>query len=170
MYLRKLYYFNKFLFFSAILFICCQLYINAKVGVVATPFLHYGMYASKANVPASVEVWEIDINNKKIDFQKFNPKTVDNIMEPLIKFNNLQYEEGITYQSKRFLTAVSLPFTDANFHSSLTKKQFDQFYTKHLSSVLNIFIKSLKVYKSNYDVKGSSFTQTSKTLFIYATN
>lgn len=166
MYLIRLYHYSKFLFFVFIFFICSQLYINSKIGVTATPFLHYGMYSAKSGLPSSVEVWEIEVNNKKVALQKLHPKIVDNILEPLNIFYNLAFDSGIVYQSKRLLTAISLPFNEANFHSSITKEQFQSSYLTHLRQILNISIDEVKVYRNTYNVRGSNFIQTRKLLFM----
>jgi hypothetical protein len=166
MFLRKLYHANKLLFSLVILFICSQLYINAKVGVVATPFMHYGMYSVRSNLALTVDVWELEANAKKIELQKLHPKTVDNILEPLNVFYNLPYDSGIAYQSKRFLTAIFLPFNEANFHSSITKEQFQNSYLKHLHAILNIPVTEVKVYRNTYTVNGSKFIELRKSLFL----
>jgi hypothetical protein len=166
MFLRKLYHANKLLFSLVILFICSQLYINAKVGVVATPLMHYGMYSVRSNLPLTVDVWEVEINGKKIELQKLHPKTVDNILQPLNIFYNLPYDSGIAYQSKRFLTAVFLPFEESNFHSSLTKEQFENSYRKHLNNILKVHVNQVRVYRSTYAINGSKFIEFRKSLFL----
>lgn len=162
MYLKKVFHYSRFLFFLTILFTGIQLYINLKVGVTATPFLHYGMYSSKYFLPSSIEVWELVVNTKKLNLQGYHPKIVDKILEPLNIFYKLPYDSGITYQTRRFLTVVSMPYKEANFHQNLTEEKFKKAYLKHLNMVLNVTIREIIVYRNTYSVTGADFKLTRK--------
>ena len=168
LYFSKLYKNSKLLLLFFIFFIVAQLYINFKVGVVATPFLHYGMYSAKSDIPAAVEAWEIEIDNKRVELQALHQKSVDNLTDPLSKFYNLSNDSAVLYQTKRFLEAAYLPFNETNFHYSLSKEEFTRFYAKHLSKVLNVPVNDFKVYKSIYSVRKADFILISKNLFIHA--
>src|SRR5437867_4049778 len=124
MYLKKLYQHNKLWFLVIIIFIAGQLFINYKRGVVFSPFYHYGMYSSVIKPAAQYNIPEVFVNGMRLATKDFSPQEWDNIMQPVIKFQDQE-----KWNSTLFQTDIHrlLPFADAaKFTNAITEQQFKQ--------------------------------------------
>src|SRR5688572_14276632 len=99
MYLTKLFRHNKWLFSLILGFSIIQLFINFKRGLTVTPFLHYGMYSGKFNVPDSIDIWQFEVNNRQINLAIYNARIVDHIVEPVNTYATLNHK-GISLYNK----------------------------------------------------------------------
>jgi hypothetical protein len=169
MFLKKVYKKNRLLFWGMAAFATCQLFINYKVGLTATPFLHYGMYSSPFLPYKSINVWELEINGKKQTLSGYHPRIVEQILEPVKVYLEQAYSNSL-YDShiKHFLKL--LPLDSNSFTSHVTKKEFSDWYKQHLTRITNKEVTTVKVFESQYLVKKSSLTYNHKSLLLYDSN
>lgn len=157
---------------AVVIFFCCQVYINCKQGVTAMPFLHYGMYAGKFPVAGTIEPWELEVNGRPVDLGSFHGKTVDYIIEPLKIYLDLGTTGKAMFHSHidRFLKPLHLPHSIEQFDPAISHAAFSRWYTQRLSSLLDVQVREVSVYKNTYSVDGARFARIKQILFFHATN
>jgi hypothetical protein len=170
MFLKKVYAKSKLLFYGMVAFALCQLFINYKVGLTATPFLHYGMYSGPFPIYQSIEVWELKINGEKVVLSSFHPKKVENIIEPLRIYLQQDYSNSLYYSHiKRFLK-LSIINDSASFISHVPKEQFIKWYKEHLTKLLGKDVNDFQLFQTSYQVNKSFFTPRKQSLLVYGSN
>src|SRR5215218_4979778 len=116
MYLIKLYKHNRILFIFILGFAFCQLFINFKRGLTSYPFLHYGMYSGVFPNYETIDVWEVEVNGKKLDLKVFDPKNTDHIIEPVKIYNQLQSSNELYYSHiNKFLKHLPITYDSTSF-------------------------------------------------------
>ena len=170
MYLIKLYKWNKALFVLAVCLVCTQLFINLKRGMTATPFLHYGMYSQRFHLPKEMQVWEVYVDNKRLELSNLSAKNVDNIIEPArIFYENKSSKELYETTIKRILSSLKMFQGEKEFDQGISKQVFEEWYKTRLQNILNKNISNVKVYQNTYAVKNTSLTKT-QTQLVYEIN
>ena len=168
MFLPKLFRHNKLLFLFFICYAFAQLFINVKRGLVATPFLHYGMYSGYMGRANEIDIWEVEVNREKISLIDYNGKIADQVIEPLRLYEQLG-NSNLLYHShiSRFLQPFHLAFDSTAFVCHLANKDFIRWYKNHLSKIIGKNIYELRVFKNSYLVKGSNFHRAKQSLIFY---
>lgn len=170
MYLVKLYKWNKALFVLTIFLICTQLFINLKRGMTATPFLHYGMYSQKFHLPKEIQVWEIYIDNRRLELSGLSPKNVDNIIEPArIFYSNRNSKELYETTIKRVLTSLKISPAKNEFDTDIPTPAFKEWFKTRLQNILNKNISNIKVYQNTYAVNDTLLAKI-QTQLVYEIN
>jgi len=138
-----------------IIFIAGQLFINYKRGLVFSPFYHYGMYSSIIKPATQYNITEVFVDSERLAAKDFSPQEWDNIMQPVIKFDEQKKWNDELWQTniKRLL-----PFADAaKFNNNITKEEFDQWYQSHLQNLLDRKINKIDMISGNYDFMDDTF-------------
>lgn len=170
MYLAKLYKWNKVLFVLAVFLVCTQLFINLKRGMTATPFLHYGMYSQKFHLPKEIQVWEVYIDNKRLELSELSAKNVDNIIEPArIFYSNQSSRELYETTIKRILAFLKMSAAEKEFDTDIATQAFQEWFKTRLQNILNKNISNIKVYQNTYAVNDTSLAKI-QTQLIYEIN
>src|SRR5438128_4625339 len=129
MYIRQLHSYSRVLFAIVIVFICAQLFVILIWGIVITPFYNYGMYSEPMDIKKSYEVFEVEVNGRRLRGQDFSPQQWDRIILPLqfyadIKKSNELYKTDI----KRLLDKMHISHNDGNFLLTCNYPQFENWY------------------------------------------
>ena len=164
MYLQQLYQHSRPWFLVIIFFIAGQLFINYKRGVVCTPFFHYGMYSEVITPAAQYTVPEVYINGERLATKDFTPQQWDNIMQPIIKFQ--QQKEG---NQQLFATDIQrmMPFADqSKFINNISEAQFNTWYRQQLEKITGKTIHALKIAYQDYLFNGTNLSKANP-LIIY---
>ena len=170
MYLVRLYKFSKVLFAFIVGCICLQLFINLKRGMTVTPFLHYGMYAEKFNLPNSVRVWELVVDGQKLNLSDWYSVNADYILEPIRSYSSNQQSTVIYQQNiSRLLTKFHVPFHPSDFDTYVSQPTFNAWYKKRLSTILKRNVSTIDVFESSYSVEGAILKKIESKI-IYAIN
>ena len=162
MYLRQLQTHSRLLSALVIVFICGQLFVILIWGIVVTPFYNYGMFSEVIDVKNSYQIFEVEVNGKRLRGQDFSPQEWDKIMLPLqfysgIKQSNELYKTDI----KRLLDKMHLSASDANFLLSCNYQQFENWYRNYLQDVTNQKTESFTVNYRSYEYRLNKLQPTS---------
>lgn len=134
------------------MFIIVQLFLNFKQGMVATPFMHFGMYSGAFKVQPEISVTEIMVDGKKLSAANFSATEWDKIILPIELYCD-QYKRGKTfYQAdiKRLLARLKIPSKESSFYSALSNTDFLSAYKKVLSSIIGSEISDINILVSRY--------------------
>lgn len=148
MYLIKLIKKNKFLFFLIIGFFFIQIFINAKRGLTATPFLHYGMYSAKAEISDTLFIYKIFVNGKLLRLNDNFPETNDQILGPIKKYFSLPLKGNNIYHShiNKYLSALKIPHRSESFTFFMTELEFLKWYKKRLEKLTKQNVNTLDIF------------------------
>ncbi|MCW3081830.1 hypothetical protein [Segetibacter sp.] len=163
MYLRQLQKHSPLLTALVIIFICAQLFVILIWGIVITPFYNYGMFSEVIKVKNAYQIFEVELNGKRLRGKDFSPQKWDKILLPLqfyagIKTSNQLYKSDI----KRLLYKMRIPANDANFLLTCNYQQFENWYKDYLQDVTNQKIEAFAVSYRNYQYHSNKL-QTSPT-------
>lgn len=161
MFLRELQTHNRLLSALVTIFICGQLFVILIWGIVSTPFYNYGMYSEKIALQKNYNVFEVELNGKRLEGRNFSPTEWDKIMVPLqfyagIKSSNELYKSEI----QRLLNKMHFNSTEALFIQSCNYEQFENWYKKYLEAVTNQKTESLTVTYRNYELRSNKLEAT----------
>ena len=152
LFLQKLYNHNKLLFLGFVLFIIVQLFLNFKQGMVATPFMHFGMYSGPFKVQPEISVTEIIVNGEKLSAEDFSATQWDKIVLPIELYCS-QHKRGKTFYHediKRLLARFHIPSNEKSFYLELSNADFLSAYQKVLSSIIGRDINKIEILRSKY--------------------
>ena len=152
LFLQKLYNHNKLLFLGFVLFIIVQLFLNFKQGMVATPFMHFGMYSGPFKVQPEISVTEIIVNGEKLSAEDFSATQWDKIVLPIELYCS-QHKRGKTFYHediKRLLARFYIPSNETSFYAELSNADFLSAYQKVLSSIIGRDINKIEILRSKY--------------------
>ncbi len=153
MYFKKLYRQTRFWFVIVVLFAVGQLFINYKHGVEFSPFYHYDMFSLLFTAKPNYEATEVSVNGVPLQTRNFTPNGWDNIVLPIIQYQNSQHWNSQVYNTtiKRLLYT-----TDSSFYvNQLSQQQFDAWYRQriirmlHLSQNANVQYKIISYHQQN---------------------
>ena len=136
MYLKKLYRQSKLWFVIVMLFAAGQLFINYKRGVEFSPFYHYNMFSLSSYFADNYKVTEVRVNGKLLQPENFTPNGWDNIVIPIVKYENQLYWNTLIYNStvKRFLS-----IKDSSLYiNHLSQQEFDKWYQQRIIRLLGL--------------------------------
>lgn len=136
MYLKKLYKQSKPWFVLVMLFAIGQLFINYKHGVELSPFYQYDMFSLPFHFTGTYKATEVTINGKQLQPQNFTPNGWDNVMIPIIQYQNQQQWNSLLYHTtiQRLLhTSDSSLYTNR-----LSKQAFDDWYRHRILRLLRV--------------------------------
>lgn len=146
MYLQQVFRFNKWLFALCILFAAGQLFINAKRGMVLSPFYHYGMYSQVMPVQTSYNVFRIDVNGTTLQGSNYSPWQWDKIMWPVVYYSQLNNSNRLYNEdAKRLMQRINLRPQDKHFLTACNYSQFESWYKQYLASVINQRVETLSI-------------------------
>ena len=152
LFLKKLYNHNKLLFLGFVLFIIIQLFLNFKQGLVAAPFMHFGMYSGASKIHSELSVTEIFINGEKLSAADFSATQWDKIQMPL-ELYCAQNKNGKSFYHqniKRLLGVLKIPSTEAIFYEQIPTADFLDRYKERLTSITREDINEIKILKCRY--------------------
>jgi hypothetical protein len=150
MFLRELQTHNRLLSALVIIFICGQLFVILIWGIVSTPFYNYGMYSEKISIQKNYNVFEVELNGKRLEGKDFSASEWDKILVPLqfyasIKSSNQLYK----LQIRRLLNKMHVSVSEANFIQSCNYEQFENWYRSYLENVTSKKTETLAVTYRN---------------------
>lgn len=134
------------------MFIVVQLFLNFKQGLVATPFMHFGMYSGPFKVQPEISVTEVIVDGEKLSAADFSATQWDKIILPIELYCS-QHKRGKTFYHediKRLLTRFSIPSNEESFYSEISNTAFLSAYKKVLSSVIERDINDINILVSRY--------------------
>ena len=154
MFISQVYKHSKWLCAAMILFVLLQLFINVKRGIVATPFLHYGMYSHSIKIERRYEVLEVKVNDKLLKGSDFTPQQWDRILLPLNFYIHLHVSNSL-YENEveRLLGKFHISTQDQDFLQQCDFDSFEKWYNKYLKNVRNQPIHSCLVQLRVYQYK-----------------
>ena len=134
MFLQEVYKHNRWLFLAMALFIVAQLFINLKRGLVVSPFYHYGMYSEVINVETKYNVFEVQVNGKKLQAENFSPQQWDKIIVPLSFYTSIDKRSNTLYNTdvQRVLNKLHITSTASNFVQECNYNDFEKWYRLYL--------------------------------------
>ncbi len=136
MYFKKLYRQSRFWFVIVVLFAAGQLFINYKHGVEFSPFYHYDMFSLLFTAKPNYKATEVSINGVPLQTKNFTPNGWDNIVLPIIQYQNSQNWNSLIYNTviKRLLH-----FNDSSLYTNqLSHQQFDAWYRQRIIHLLRL--------------------------------
>lgn len=165
MYLRQLHTHHRLLSAFAIIFICGQLFVILIWGIVITPFYNYGMYSEVIEIKKNYEVFEVEVNGKRLRGEDFSPQEWDKIILPVqfyaaINKSNELYNTEI----KRLLDKMHISVNDQNFLLSCQYQQFENWYKDYLQSITKQKAASLTIHYRNYKYDLNKLVPTTSSL------
>ena len=140
------------MFLGFVLFIVVQLFLNFKQGMVATPFMHFGMYSGPFKVQPEISVTEVIVDGEKLSAADFSATQWDKIILPIELYCS-QHKRGKTFYRediKRLLARFNIPSSESSFYNELSNADFLSAYKKVLSSVIDRDINDLDILVSKY--------------------
>lgn len=139
------------------LFAIAQLFINYKRGVVSSPFFHYGMYSDNIQLPDTIHIYEIEVNNKTLKPFHFSAQEWDKLMLPLYEYTNLENHNNELYRIdiSRLLTKLYLSPKPVNFVVEKQPLQFLQWYKSYTEKIIGKTITSFNIFYASYIVVDS---------------
>jgi len=146
MYLAQLYKQHKYWFIVVLLFIAGQLFINAKKGMVCSPFFHYGMYSAPMPADTSYMYLEVWVNNEQLKPSDFSPQRWDKIIQPVLYFSRQQQENNYQFNEAHRILGIN---DTAKFINRITKRDFDPWYRQYLGSILGKQVLTINI---NYKI------------------
>jgi hypothetical protein len=155
MFLKKVYRHSRWFFILFVAFITGQLFINYKHGMVASPFLHYGMYSEVMKVKHTYGVFEVMVNGKPLQGKDYSAQQWDKIILPLRYYANIKAVSNKLYYTdiKRLMAAVKLSPVEQRYVQQCNAQQFQQWYKRYVQDVINTPVKQLDIryhiYHSN---------------------
>jgi hypothetical protein len=156
MYLSKLYRRHKGWFAFVLLFIIGQLFIDAKHGVVFSPFFQFGMFSAVSRPQPTYEMPEIRVNGRTLSPGDFSPQVWDKINLPVARYEHWQERNSVTYHE---VIARVTGFRDSSVYlRSYPREEFLDWYATHLSSILKEKVDSLELSYLTAAWDGHSFT------------
>ena len=152
MFLPQVYKHSKGLFLVMISFVMVQLFINFKRGMVVSPFYHYGMYSEVMPVKPTYQVFEIVVNGKVLQGQRYSQQRWDKIIMPVQYFASLQAKSNRLYSDeiKRLMGRIGLNTDEGNFVSICNYTQFNAWYKQYLQSIVNTQVNDVQVHLRDY--------------------
>ena len=165
MFLQKVYKHSKLLFLAMLGFIAGQLFINYKHGVVCSPFYHYGMYSEVMKVKDKYQVWEIEVNGKKLFAKDYSIQQWDMIMLPLQYYEGIQKSNAL-YETdiKRLLGKVHISADEKYYLNNCRYDQFEKWYSMRLQQLTKMPVNSLIINYRTYLYKGDHFVSTDEVI------
>lgn len=136
MYLKKLYKQSKLWFVFVILFAIGQLSIDYKHSVELSPFYHYNMFSAPVYFTGTYKATEVTINGKRLQPQNFTPNGWDNVVMPIIQYQNQQQWNSLIYNT----TIQRLLHTNdsALYTNRLSPQAFNDWYRHRILRLLQV--------------------------------
>ena len=134
------------------MFIVVQLFLNFKQGMVATPFMHFGMYSGPFKVQPEISVTEVIVDGEKLSAADFSATQWDKIILPIELYCS-QHKRGKTFYQediKRLLARFYISSNETFFYSELSNADFLSAYHKVLSSIIGRDINKIEILSSRY--------------------
>ena len=94
--------------------------------MVATPFMHFGMYSGPFKVQPEISVTEIIVNGEKLSAEDFSATQWDKIVLPIELYCS-QHKRGKTFYHediKRLLARFHIPSNETSFYAELSNADF----------------------------------------------
>ncbi len=146
MYLQQVFRYNKWLFALCIVFAAGQLFINAKRGMVLSPFYHYGMYSEVIRVKPKYQVFEVVVNGIPLQGSHFTPWQWDRILWPVEYYSQVNQSNALyTTNVKRLLQSIHLQPDFKHFLTACNYTQFEGWYKNYLSRLTNQQVSTVAV-------------------------
>lgn len=146
-----------------ILFIAGQLFINYKHGVVFTPFFHYGMYSEVMKVNTDFAVWEVEVNNKKLQTADFSIQDWDKIVLPLQYYAGIGKSNAVYLaDTKRLLNNIGIAADDQKFLNACDASSFQKWYKGYLQKIIGIEINSISIHSRTYQANNNKLVPTDR--------
>ena len=165
MYLRQLNTHHRLLSAFAIIFICGQLFVILIWGIVITPFYNYGMYSEVIEIKKNYEVFEVEVNGKRLRGEDFLPQQWDKIILPLQFYAGINKSNDLyKTEIKRLMDKMHIPVTEQNFLLSCNYQQFENWYKDYLQNVTKQKTASLKIQYRNYEYRSNKLEPTASSL------
>ena len=120
--------------------------------MVATPFMHFGMYSGPFKVQPEISVTEIIVNGEKLSAEDFSATQWDKIVLPIELYCS-QHKRGKTFYHediKRLLARFHIPSNEKSFYLELSNADFLSAYQKVLSSIIGRDIDKIEILRSKY--------------------
>ena len=155
-----------------IAFIVLQIGLDLAHSIAFFPFMHYGMYSQVLPRQDSIEVFEIDVDGKRLRPEDFRIYQWDMVTVPLsgfeerlrtgdYAFDKAKFQQGLQWAGLGRLYAALKPNLD-------NSGNFPVWYKSYLSRLLGRPIGRLTVDKAWYRWSGSRLQVIGKTAFIHA--
>ncbi len=161
MYLRQLQAHSRLLSAAVILFICGQLFVILIWGIVITPFYNYGMFSEVIHQKDSYEVFEVEVNNKRLRGENFSSQQWDKVILPLQYYAGIKKSNSLyRLQIRRLLGKMQVSTNDANFIQLCNYAQFENWYKHYLQTITNQEIQSVVIYYRNYQFQSNRLQAT----------
>ena len=161
MFIKQLYNYSKLLFLLMILFLTGQLFINYKFGVVVSPFLNYGMFSEVFTVKPQYQVWEVDVNGKRLQARDFSIQQWDKVILPIQYFYSINSSNELyRTEIRRLFNNLHITTDEKKFLQTCNYLQFEQWYRSYLERVTGSSIHSLAIHYHAYQYNGSRLIPT----------
>jgi hypothetical protein len=151
MFLQQVYKHSKWLFVLFVAFMVAQLFINYKHGMVATPFLHYGMYSQRMQVQPSYGVFEVRVNGIMLQGKDYSAQEWDKIILPLRYYGNTKASNQLyVSEINRLMNAVHLTPQQERFVQQCNAEEFLNWYSRYLATIIHAPVQQLDVRYRTY--------------------
>ena len=159
MFIKKLYQHSKLLFIAFMGFVTAFMVINYKWGIVATPFLQYGMYSKPVHIKDTLELYVLKVNNTDINWGGLSFSDKDKLQLFLKRYaiQQLVNEEVYTTMGRY------LPVTAGNYHNKLSDTIFTSWYKQLVAQIIKAPVVSLAVYRQRLQWEPSGFKNIDST-------
>lgn len=165
MFLKQVYKHNKWLFAAFVGFALLQLFINFKHGMVASPFLHYGMYSQAMKIKDSYDVVEVIVDGKMLEGKDFSPQQWDKITLPVHYFAQLNKSNNLfDTDIQRLMHTAHLSTNKNNYVQPCNTNGFQKWYSAYLQNVLGKTIHQVDVRYRTYKFQHNRLAPTDSML------
>lgn len=152
MYLKRLWWHNKFLFGLLVLFAAFQILNNIRQDVAFSPTYTYGMYSQVIRPQKKYIVPEIIVNGRVLQTKNFTPQQWDKIIQPIVLF---QKQDEWNRAEFNIYIGRLLHIEDSGYYvNELSQAAFNEWYKKYLSAIIDANISSLSLQFQEYDLRG----------------
>ncbi len=99
-----------------VIFFAAQLFINIKRGIVLSPFYHYGMYSAVMDPKMHYDIWEVWVNGRRLEGERFSAWQWDKVLQPVIYYSSLNKSNELFYTDvKRLMNKVHVDVDSRHF-------------------------------------------------------
>ena len=167
MFLQKVLKHSKLLFVTMLVFLVGQLFINYKHGVVFSPFYHYGMYSEVIEVKDHYQVWEIEVNGKKLKAKDYSIQQWDMLVLPLQYYEGIQKNNSLyTTDIKRLLGQLHISAPEKYFINNCNYTQFEKWYAARVTNITHLNVQNLRIQYRTYQYKNHRLVATNESLLL----
>lgn len=134
MFLKKVFFYNKWMFWGMVVFITMQLFCFYKQGMVFSPWYNYGMYSGKSYPKTQYEVYNVSYKYGPTT-RFFFPYRDDKIFLALSMFQNQQNNNLFFNNSvARISNKVSLHPSPSHYTSHISEANFLNWFNNYANS------------------------------------